>query len=96
MSEGPDGLVAEHLLYAGCGIRLWLKNILNAIIDMEEIPTMLKSGLIVPVYKGGGRDHTSVHSYRGITLVSVIAKLLEILILERMQPGSIRVGHSSY
>ena len=32
---------------------------------------MLKSGVVVPVYKGGGKDPKSVHSYRGVTLTSV-------------------------
>ena len=49
------------------------------------MPAVLKSGLIVPVYKRGGKDPAKVDSYRGVTLASVVAKLLEKLVLARMQ-----------
>ena len=37
------------------------------------------------LYKGGGKDPLDTHSYRGITLTSVLAKVLESLILTRLQ-----------
>ena len=43
---------------------------------------MLKCGITVPVYKGSRKDPGS---YRGVTLSSVIAKVLEILVLDRLQ-----------
>ena len=54
---------------------------LQAIVSLEEVPAALKLDLIVPVYKGGARDPMDVGSYRGITLASVLAKLLEIIII---------------
>ena len=45
---GPDGLTAEHVQQAEGSFKVWLRNILNAIVEMEEVPA--KSGLIVPVY----------------------------------------------
>ena len=59
---------------------------------MEEIPTSLKTGLTIPVYKGGGKDPLDVNSYRGITLNYVISKVLEFLILERLDPLFIDAG----
>ena len=55
-AAGPDGVVAEHLIAGGDAVSLWLKGILNAVIEMEKIPAVLKCGVVVPVYKGGGRD----------------------------------------
>ena len=55
-------------------------------VELEEVPAVLKSCVILPVYKGGSKDPLDVNSYRGITLTSVVAKLLEILVLERMNP----------
>ena len=55
-AAGPDGLTAEHVQKAGSSVKLWLRNILNAVVEMEEVPESLKLGQIVPVYKGGGRD----------------------------------------
>ena len=64
---------------------MWLKEVLNTIIEREVVPEVLKMGDIVLVYKGGGKDPLRMDSYRGITLTSVIAKVLESLVLERMQ-----------
>ena len=85
-SAGPDDLVAEHLHYGGRSVIIWLTEILNSILDVEEIPCSLKTGLTIPVYKGGGKDPCDVNSYRGITLNSVLSKALELLILQRLEP----------
>ena len=55
-------------------------------------PPMFKSGLICPVYKGGGRDPTLTTNYHGITINSVLSKLLEILILHRMEASLAEAG----
>ena len=60
---------------------IWLLKILNSIVD-EIIPDSFKCGSITPVYKGGGKDPLDKNSFRDI--VPVLAKILEILILERM------------
>ena len=54
-------------------------NILNAIVELESVPAChLEEGVVVPVYKGGGKDPMKTDSYRGITLTSMIAKNLGI------------------
>ena len=85
-SAGPDNLMAEHVKYGGKLIITWLTEILNATVDAEQIPSCLKRGITVPVYKGGGKDPLNVNSYRGITTNSVISKVLETLILNRLEP----------
>ena len=50
---------------------VWLKEVLNAIIELEVVPEVLKMGDIVPVYKGGGKDFLRMDSYRHITLTFV-------------------------
>ena len=35
---------------------IWLTKILNAVVKLETIPDVLKKNVIVPVYKGGGKD----------------------------------------
>ena len=52
-------------------------DVFNSIIEMEEIPPMFKSGLLSPVYKGGGKDPFLTTNYHGITVNSVLSKLLE-------------------
>ena len=80
---------------------IWLTNILNAVVKMETIPDVLKRGVIVPVYKGGGKDPMRTDSYRGITLTSMVSKVLEFLMLERlemvfMEAGLPPVNQSAY
>ena len=58
---------------------------MNAIIDLKVVPDVLKCGIVVPIYVGGGKDPLKVDNYRGVTLSSVFSKLLEFLILECIQ-----------
>jgi hypothetical protein len=51
-----------------CG---WRKSF-NKIIHLERIPSSFKEAVIVPVYKGKGRDSLLANNYRGISLSSVI------------------------
>ena len=55
-APGPDGLMAEHLKGGGDAMVIWLLRILNAVVELEVVPDVLKEGFIVPVYKGGGKD----------------------------------------
>jgi len=84
-AAGPDGLMAEHLKAGGEGMVIWLLNVLNAVVELEAVPDILKRGVVVPVYKGGGKDPLRVDSYRGVTLSSIVAKVLEFLCLDRLQ-----------
>jgi len=91
-APGHDGLSAEHLKAGGDAVVIWLRNILNAVVELEAVPDVLKRGLIVPVYKGSGKDILRMDSYRGITLTSIIAKVLEFLLLERLECVFVEAG----
>ena len=71
---------------------IWLMNVMNAIVELEVIPDSLKQGLLVPVYKRGGKDPLRMDSYRGITLTSMVAKVLEFLILGRLHSTLLEIG----
>ena len=79
-AAGHDLLQAEHLKYGGPALRKWIEQICNAITDLECVPDSLKIGIIIPVYKRGGKDPLDTNSYKGITLTSVLAKILESLL----------------
>ena len=78
---GPDGLMAEHLRAAGVSPIIWLMNVLHSAVELEAVPDILKKGILIPVYKGGGKDPLLVDSYRGITLTPTFEKALEFLVL---------------
>ena len=48
-STGPDNLTTEHLRYGGNIVVTWLTEILNSIIELEQIPSPLKSGITTKV-----------------------------------------------
>ena len=84
-AAGHDGIKAEHLKYGGPTLQDWVLQICNAIVEAENIPKSLKTGIITPVYKESGKDPLNTNSYRGITLTSVLAKVLEALTLTWLQ-----------
>ena len=83
-SAGPDLLSPCHLLHTGPSISIWLSMIFNAMVNLEATPSVFKKGILIPIYKGKGKDPLKTTSYRGITLTSVIAKTFEILLLDRI------------
>ena len=76
---------AQYTLHGGQNLKLWLLQIMNAIAHLESIPDSLNLAVITPVYKGSGKDPLDRGSYRGISVTPIIAKLLELLILARLQ-----------
>ena len=80
---GPDNILPEHIIYGGDYLVIWLKKVFNEIIQLERIPSSLKDTIIVPIYKGKGKDPLLA---RGISLSSVLVKLFERVLLLRMIP----------
>ena len=84
--------MAEHLKAGGEAVVIWLMKILNVVIELEAVLEVLKRGVVVPVYKGGGKDPMNVDSYKGIILTSMVSKVLEFLLLERLESVFLEAG----
>ena len=81
-ASGWDQLTAEHLKNLGnlgFGTLTW---IMNYMVITKSIPQRLKKGLIVPIPKPG-KDSSIKDQNRGLTLLPVVYKLFEMIILER-------------
>ena len=83
-APGPDKIMVEHLRYAGNILFSHLSNLFNTLVNCGYTPKMYRTGEIIPVYKRNNKDRSEPSNYRGITLTSVIAKLFEKLILNRI------------
>ena len=95
-SGGPDHLSPEHLKYSGATVfRNWLCHVFNWIIQLEQIPPCFKQVIVIPCFKGKGRDPLLRKNYCGITLTSVISKTLEIIILDWLAPTFENAGFPS-
>ena len=58
--------------------------IFNTMITIEHIPDCFKQGIIIPIPKGGGKDRSVKANHRPITLLSVLYKLYEKVLLVRI------------
>ena len=65
---------------------------MNAIVNLESILEHLNVAIlyISPAYKSAGKDPLERGSYRGVSVTPVISKLLETLILSRLEPTRAR------
>ena len=84
-AAGFDGLTAEHLVHAGYRIVDILSLIYNSITKYEYIPTNFRRGTQIPLYKGKNSCPLDVNNYRGITLLSSMNKIFEILVWDRLK-----------
>ena len=86
-AAGPDGFAVEIDKYAsGPEARTALLLLYNSILATGEVPAVLRDVIITVLYKGkGGRD--DCNNYRGISLMAHRGKILERLILNRLQPA---------
>ncbi len=103
-APGADGMQPEHLKYGGSIFLGLVTQLFNAIVHHEYRPPVLKRGIIVPIPKGG-KDSTLPDNNRGITLMPVLSKLLDSILLQRVDhwfvskldslQGANRAGSSS-
>ena len=81
-APGWDNITNEHIMYSGQKTKATITALLNKVVENEKIPHNLKRGYIVSLPKPN-KDGTIKTNNRGITLMCVIYKLLERVILER-------------
>ena len=78
-------LTAEHLKHGGPVVIEYLVSIVNYIFKTGNIPDIIKTGILTPVLKKG-KDPTKTSNYRGITVTSIIMKVIEKAWLLRAIP----------
>ena len=75
------GLTSEHLKLGGQTVEIFLVELLNYLIKAKKVSSILKEGIITPIYKKG--DSSNPGNYRGITVTPVILKVLEHVLNHR-------------
>jgi hypothetical protein len=81
-SCGEDGIVPEVLKWVP--IDDLILSIINKAYTSHELPAQWTTSNIVPIPKSG--DLTNTDNYRGISLSSVVAKVYNRMILNRIRP----------
>ena len=79
-----DNLTAEHLQYGVSTISDYLASTINNIFYTKYVPDSIKKGLLTAVPKKDN-DLSNSSNYRGITVISIICKLLEMCIRARIE-----------
>ena len=82
-AAGIDEIPAEVLKWGGKSITAWLHEIILGVWESERAPAEWKQALIVPVFKSG--DKALLDNYRGISLLSIPAKVYSLIIGERLK-----------
>ena len=82
-APGPDGITNEMLKHLGPGAKRTLLRIYNQSWSTGTVPTMWREAVIRPIPKKG-KDKRDPSSYRPISLLSCVGKLLERIINKRL------------
>ena len=84
-AAGCDSVSAEHLQNAGPNIIPLLTEIFRRAVTLEYVPSNFRKGTQIPLYKGKNTCTLDMNNYRGITLLTNLNKVFEILLWERLK-----------
>ena len=77
-APGYDNISSEHLIYAGGSLVLVFTLIYNKRVEL--VPENLRRGILIPLFKGKNLCSLDANNYRGITLLTNMNKVYEILL----------------
>ena len=86
-AQGLDGFPVECLKKGGVVVLEWLVRLLNISFDKGVAPIDWRGAFIVPLYKGKG-DKCECSNSRGISLLSLVSKLHDRVLIKRVRAGT--------
>ncbi len=84
-SAGTDSLQGEHFIFADPKVACLLYMLFNVMFVHTYLPTKLMETIIVPIIKDKKGLVTDKDNYRPIAVTSVLSKIMELALLERIQ-----------
>ena len=81
---GPDSICSELILHAGAALKSWLRDFLSSCLRRLKIPKIWRRALVVAIPKPAN-PVGDPKSYRSISLLCVLYKILERLIYARVE-----------
>ena len=87
LKEGTSGVLIdyEHVLFAGPSLWKHLFCLFQEFFLNGSICAILKTGIILPLFKGRGAKANNQENYKGITLFPTLCKIYEIILLNRLE-----------
>jgi len=83
-SPGHDCILNEHIIHGVESTKQILLILFNSDLRSTRVPDDWQTSIIIPIYKGKGKAKSDPSSYRPISLIPVVLKLFENLILSRI------------
>ena len=93
-AAGPDGIKNEVLQKLDHKLTPWLTNFYNECLKQGRFPKTWKKSKLKILKKGEDRDPTKTGSYRPICLINTMGKLLERMIVDRLNKHREKVGYA--
>jgi len=87
-APGLDGITTEMIQHFGPKTMSWVLNLFNNCADTCRIPNGWRKarGVVALLKPGKGKDPNAAKSYRPISLLCILYKLYERMIMDRMSP----------
>lgn len=82
-ASGPDSIQNILLKNLPTSVIQWLTDLINACFKLNYWPSKFKIAKVIPILKAG-KPPTDAHSYRPISLLNAIGKILEKIVQKRL------------
>ena len=89
----PSNIFAEHIVYSNSEpLYSWLSDCFNQIFESGYVPKALSISTIIPLVKSYKKSLSDPNNYRGISLIPIVTKLLELLIIAKCPVHTIKIN----
>ena len=85
----------EHIRFGGPILWKLLHCLYQVFFNKSSVCTTLKTGLVLPLFKGKGSKANNKGNYRGITLFPTLCQIYEMVILNRLEKFLSQAGDFS-
>ena len=85
----------EHIRYGGPPLWQLMFELYREFFEQSSASKSLKTGLILPLFKGKGAKANNKDNYRGITLFPMLCKIYEMILLNRVETYATEKGYFS-
>ena len=84
-ARGPDGIVGEQIKWGGSKLWKWVSQLMQGCFMHEVVFEEALHSWVIPVVKDGKGNLENSENYRGITISSIWANILDKLLLKKLQ-----------
>ena len=97
LKPGVSGVLLdyEHIRYAGPPLWELLFELYQSFFQTFSAPKSIKTGIILPLFKGKGVKANDKNNYRGITLFPTLCKIYKMILLNRLEKFAVDKGYFS-